>query len=168
MRAKMAQEYYAAAFFASKGLDSASLRYFNVFGPRQDPNSEYAAVIPKFITLMLAGRQPTIFGDGTQTRDFIYVENVVAANLAAALHPERLRGAAINIACGVRTDLNQLVAGINSELGTNINAAHAAARPGEILHSVADISRAKALLGFAPAVALGEGLAKTIDSFRRA
>jgi nucleoside-diphosphate-sugar epimerase len=137
--AKLAQEFYGQAFATSLGLDVVSLRYFNVFGPRQDPKSEYAAVIPRFVTMMLAGRAPTIFGDGGQTRDFIYVENVVAANLAAALHPESLKGGIFNVATAEAIDLNELVRRINAALGTSIAANHAPARPGEVRHSVADI-----------------------------
>ncbi|MDR2391351.1 MAG: NAD-dependent epimerase/dehydratase family protein [Planctomycetota bacterium] len=164
---KLAQEYYGMAFSASMGLDCVSLRYFNVFGPRQDPKSEYSAVIPKFITLMLEGKRPTIFGDGAQSRDFIYVGDVAAANLAAALHPGPLRGQVINVARGERIDLNQLVAKINDALGTGLAPIHAAPRTGDVLHSVADISKAKKNVGFVPEVAFDEGLRRTIEHYRK-
>jgi UDP-glucose 4-epimerase len=164
--AKMAQEHYGTAFANSLGLDVASMRYFNVFGPRQDPNSEYAAVIPKFITLMLAGKTPTIFGDGGQTRDFIHVENVVAANLAAALHPEPLRGDVFNVASAERIDLNALAGRIARLIGVDIEAKHGPARSGEVRHSVASIDKIARVLGFSPAVDFDEGLRRTIESFR--
>ncbi|MDR1535594.1 MAG: SDR family oxidoreductase [Planctomycetota bacterium] len=165
---KLAQEYYGMAFSASLGLDCVSLRYFNVFGPRQDPGSEYSAVIPKFITLMLEGRRPTIFGDGSQSRDFIYVGDVAAGNLAAALHPEALRGQVLNLARGERIDLNQLVEKINAALKTGLSPVHAPPRTGDILHSVADISRIGRVIGFVPAVSFDEGLSLTIDHYRKA
>lgn len=164
--AKMAQEHYGTAFAKSLGLDVASMRYFNVFGPRQDPKSEYAAVIPKFITLMLAGKTPTIFGDGLQTRDFIYVENVAAANLAAALHPEPLAGRAFNVGSGERIDLNALAERIAAMTGTGIRAAHGEPRAGEVKHSVADVSLARRVLGFVPAVDFDEGLRRTIAFYK--
>ncbi len=164
--AKLAQEFYGQAFATSLGLDIASLRYFNVFGPRQDPKSEYAAVIPKFVTLMLAGETPTIFGDGGQTRDFIYVENVVAANLAAALHPEPLMGGVFNIATAEAIDLNELARRINAILGASITPKHTDPRPGEVRHSVANIDKARAVLGFAPAIDFDAGLRRTIEHFR--
>ena len=164
--AKLAQEQYGQAFSASLGLDTASLRYFNVFGPRQDPNSEYAAVIPKFITLMLDGKRPTIFGDGLQTRDFIHVANVVDANLATALHPAPLHGRVYNIACGVETSLNQLVDAINAALGTDLHPVYADARACDVVRSVADASRAERELGYRPALGFAEGLAATIRFFQ--
>lgn len=164
--AKLAQEYYGQAFAESLGLDVASMRYFNVFGPRQDPRSEYAAVIPKFITILLSGGTPTIFGDGTQTRDFIYVENVVQANFAAAVHPEPVRGAAFNVATGEKIDLNALAAKIASLLGSGVKAVHGPARQGEVPHSVAAIDRASRVLGFTPAIDFEEGLRRTIAFFK--
>jgi len=166
--AKLAQEQYGRAFAASMGLDTVAFRYFNVFGPRQDPTSEYSAVIPKFITLMLAGKQPTIFGDGGQSRDFIYVANIVEANLRAALHPDPLRGEILNLACGGGTDLNTLVAKLNAILGTRLEAVHAAPRAGEVRHSVAAIGKVKRILGYVPAIGFDEGLRRTAESFRRA
>lgn len=164
--AKAATECYGMAFSASRGLDCVSVRYFNVFGQRQDPNGEYAAVIPKFLTLMLAGKAPTIFGDGGQSRDFIHVSDVVAGNLAALFHPEPLNGEAFNIAGGARIDLLELVAAINSLLGTNIEPRHAPERPGEVRHSVADIGKAKRVLGFSPALNFAAGLEQTAVFFR--
>ena len=164
--AKVAQEAYGWAFHASFGLDSVALRYFNVFGPRQDPKSEYAAVIPKFVTMMIAGKRPGIFGDGQQTRDFTYVDNVVAGNLKAALHPKLFGGMAINLAIGKGVTLNELVARINETLGTRFEAEHLAPRPGEIRHSVADISLAGKVLGFSPAVDFATGLARVVAFFK--
>ena len=164
--AKMAQEHYGTAFAASLGLDVASMRYFNVFGPRQDPNSEYAAVIPKFITLLLAGETPTIFGDGDQMRDFIYVENVAAANLAAALHPEPLKGRVFNVGTGEGIDLNALAKRIAVQLGVAARAKHGPARAGEVKHSIADVGLAARVLGFAPAVDFDEGLRRTVAFFK--
>lgn len=165
--AKLAQEYYGQAFSASLGLDTAALRYFNVFGPRQDPKSEYAAVIPKFITMMLGGKRPTIFGDGTQSRDFIYVSNVVDANLVAVFHPEPLGGSVFNIACGERIDLNRLVERLNLALGTDLPPIHSQPRAGDVLHSLADVGKAEQVLGYRPAVDFDEGLRRTVSSFRR-
>ncbi len=166
--AKVAQEAYGQAFYASFGLDSVALRFFNVFGPRQDPKSEYAAVIPKFVTMMLAGRRPTIFGDGGQSRDFTHVDNVVAGILLAALHPEPLKGMAINLACGVQTDLNALVARINAALGASLVPEHLPPRAGEIRHSVADISLAGRVLGFSPPVDFDTGLERVVAFYKGA
>ncbi|MFH0911516.1 MAG: SDR family oxidoreductase [Planctomycetota bacterium] len=164
--AKLAQEQYARAFSVSYGLDTASLRYFNVFGPRQDPTSQYAAVIPKFITLMLRGERPTIYGDGTQSRDFTYVENVVRANLLAARCGGALKGEVLNIACGLRIDLNDLVAQLNAILGTSIDPLHGPPAPGDVKHSLADISLAKKRIGYEPSVDFEMGLRLTVDWFR--
>ena len=163
--AKLAGEYYAAAFAHSFGLETVSLRYFNVFGPRQDPDSAYAAVIPKFITAMLRGERPTIFGDGRQSRDFTYIDNVVQGNLLACAAPAAI-GETINLAAGGRVVLNDLVAQLNDILGSDLAPIYAAERPGDILHSQADISKARALLGFEPAVDFGEGLRRTVDWYR--
>jgi UDP-glucose 4-epimerase len=142
-----------------------ALRYFNVFGPRQDPTSQYAAVIPAFISAILEGRSPTIYGDGEQSRDFTYVGNVVEANLLAC-RADAAVGHAINIACGVRTSLLELVAAINRSLGTDIQPIHEPARTGDIKHSLADITCARELLGFEPSISFDEGLARTIESMR--
>jgi UDP-glucose 4-epimerase len=163
--AKLAGEFYCQAFTSTYGLETVTLRYFNVFGPRQDPNSQYAAVIPKFITEMLAGRQPTIFGDGKQSRDFTYVDNVVHGNLLAADAPKAV-GRTINVACGTSFNLLELVSGINRALGTKIEPILASPRAGDVRESLADISLAKELLEYHPKVGFDEGLARTIDFYR--
>ncbi len=163
--AKLAGEYYAAAFTRSYGLETVSLRYFNVFGPRQDPDSAYAAVIPKFIAAMLRGQRPTIFGDGRQSRDFTYIDNVVEGNLLACTAPAAV-GETINLAAGGRVTLNDLVARLNDILGSDLAPIHAAERPGDILHSQADISKARELLGFEPTVDFSEGLRRAVDWYR--
>ncbi|MCY4145374.1 MAG: SDR family oxidoreductase [Chloroflexi bacterium] len=163
--AKLAGEYYAAAFTGSFGLETVALRYFNVFGPRQDPASEYAAVIPRFITLMLDGKQPRIYGDGEQSRDFTYIDNVVRGNLLACAAPEA-SGATINLAAGGRVTLNDLVEQLNAALGTDLPPIHTDERRGDIKHSRADVTKAKALLGFAPAIDFAEGLRRTVDWYR--
>jgi UDP-glucose 4-epimerase len=164
--AKLAGEYYCQAFTATYGLETVTLRYFNVFGPRQDPKSEYAAVIPKFITQMLAGRRPTIFGDGKQSRDFTYIDNVVYGNLLAADAPAAI-GRTINVACGESYDLLELVAGINRTLGTDIKPVFEPPRAGDVRDSLADISLAHELLGYEPTVDFDEGLRRTIDYYRQ-
>jgi UDP-glucose 4-epimerase len=164
--AKLAGEFYCQAFTATYGLETVSLRYFNVFGPRQDPQSQYAAVIPKFITEMLSGRRPTIFGDGKQSRDFTYIDNVVHGNLLAAKAPGAV-GRTINVACGQSYDLLELVAGINRALGTNIEPVFEPPRVGDVRDSLADISLARELLRYEPTVSFDEGLARTIDYYRQ-
>lgn len=163
--AKLAGEYYAAAFTHSYGLETISLRYFNVFGPRQDPESAYAAAIPRFITAMLRGERPVVFGDGQQSRDFTYIDNVVGGNLLACAAPAAV-GETINLAAGGRVTLNDLVAQLNGILGTDLAPVHAAERPGDILHSQADIAKAHDLLGFEPTVDFNEGLRRTVDWYR--
>lgn len=158
--AKLSQEQYALAFFKCFGIDTASLRYFNVFGPRQNPDSQYAAVIPKFIKLMRAGTAPTIYGDGTQTRDFTFVENVVEANIKAALCPKPLRGEAMNIGCGETHSLNDLIQRLNQLLGTNLTPEYTEARVGDVYESQADITKAKMLFGYTPTVTFPAGLEK--------
>jgi nucleoside-diphosphate-sugar epimerase len=162
---KRAGENYCRVFSSLYGLRAVALRYFNVFGPRQDPASQYAAVIPHFIARMLCGEAPVIYGDGEQSRDFIYVGDVAEANLLAAA-AQGLRGEAMNIACGSGTTVNALVAGINAILGTHIAPVHEAARPGEVKHSTADISAAGERLGFRPSVPFEEGLERTIRWYR--
>jgi len=163
--AKLTGEYYAAAFSHSYGLETVSLRYFNVFGPRQDPTSTYAAAIPKFITAMLRGEPPTIYGDGTQSRDFTFVDNVVYGNLLACRAPKAV-GETINLAGGGRITINDLVAQLNSILGTDLAPIYTDERPGDIKHSRADIAKARDLLGFAPIVSFEEGLRRTVDWYR--
>jgi UDP-glucose 4-epimerase len=163
--AKLAGEYYMQAFTACYGLETVALRYFNVFGPRQDPTSQYSAVIPKFITAMLHGESPTIYGDGTQTRDFTFVLNNVLANVAAAQAPD-VAGGVFNIACGTSFSLLDLVREINSILGTSIEPVFAPPRAGDVRHSLADISAARAALGYDVVVDFHEGLRRTIEWYK--
>ncbi|MBI5685902.1 MAG: SDR family oxidoreductase [Verrucomicrobia bacterium] len=164
---KLIGEQYCALFTRAYGLQTVSLRYFNVYGPRQDPQSEYAAAIPKFITSLIAGRAPTVFGDGEQTRDFTYVANVVDGNLAAADAAPEAVGQVFNIAGGRRISVNELIATLNSILGTAIAPAYAPPRPGDVLHSLADITKAHRLLDGTPRVELAEGLRRTVEWFRQ-
>ncbi len=161
---KLTGEMYLALCQALYGIETVSLRYFNVFGPRQNPRSLYAAVVPIFIAAMSAGQSPTVYGDGEQTRDFIYVGDVVRANLLAAEAPGAA-GAIVNIASGERHTVNELVQRLNALLGTQIEPAHAAPRPGDIVHSWAAVDRARSSLGFSAAVSFQEGLKHTVESF---
>jgi nucleoside-diphosphate-sugar epimerase len=163
---KLVDEKYAQVFHALHGLNAVALRYFNVFGPRQDPTSEYSAVIPLFITKMLRGERPTIYGDGEQSRDFIYVADVVRANLTAAASAAAA-GEAMNVAGGAGTTVNALFAAVNDVLGTRLKARYAPSRPGDILHSMADISKARRLMGYAPSLSFREGLAKTVAWYKQ-
>jgi nucleoside-diphosphate-sugar epimerase len=164
---KLALEQFARVWSESLGLETVSLRYFNVFGPRQDPNSQYSAVIPLFISALLAGKRPTIFGTGEQSRDFTYIDNVVEANLAAARCPNP-GGAAVNIACGDRFSLLTLLDSLGSILGVQLQPEFRPARVGDVLHSQASVEEAKRILGFTPAVDFEDGLRKTVEYFRRA
>ncbi len=159
---KLATEAYAVAFHRSFGLETVALRYFNVFGPRQDPYSQYAAVVPKFLDIMKRGDTPVIFGDGEQSRDFTYVANVVKANLLAA-EASGVVGEVMNFACGTRSTLNDLVAVLNDLLGTDITPEYAEPRLGDVKHSQADISKARRLLGYEPAVSFRQGVAKLVE-----
>jgi UDP-glucose 4-epimerase len=159
---KLAGEQYALAFHRSFGLTTVSLRYFNVFGPRQDPHSAYAAVIPRFVTAALRGERPVIYGDGLQSRDFTYVANVVAANLRACLAPD-VGGKVFNVAAGSRTTLLEVLEALGRNLGRGITPEHAAPRAGEVRHSQANIERAHAELGYAVEIPFDEGLRRTID-----
>jgi UDP-glucose 4-epimerase len=163
---KFAGEEYARIFHLIYGLETISLRYFNIFGPRQDPASQYAAVIPKFIDRLLRGEPPVIYGDGRQSRDFTYVDNVVRANLQASAAPSAACGQVYNIACGLRIDLNELVGMLNDILGTRLAPRYDPPRPGDILHSLADIRLAREKLGYAPEVDVAEGLRRTVEWFR--
>lgn len=145
-------------------IDTVALRYFNIFGPDQDPNGEYAAVIPKFIDLMLDGNQPVIYGDGEQSRDFTYIDNAVQANILAA--EGDVTGEAFNVACGGRVTINELVEHLNTELGTDIEPQYDSPRPGDVPHSHADISKANELLGYEPAVGFQDGLKRTIEYYK--
>jgi UDP-glucose 4-epimerase len=162
---KFAAEGFAAAFHQVFDLETVCLRYFNVFGPRQDPTSQYAAVIPLFINTMLRGERPMIFGDGEQSRDFTYVANVIEANLKAAPAAGGA-GGAFNIACGERVSLNQLVGFLNEIMGTAIEPVYADDRPGDVKHSLADISAAKDAFGYEPVVSFQEGLARVVAWYR--
>jgi nucleoside-diphosphate-sugar epimerase len=163
--AKLAGEYYCQSFYHVYGLETVALRYFNVFGPRQDPTSQYAAVIPLFITSMLDDLAPTVHGDGLQSRDFTYVANVVHGNLLACKAPAAAAGQVINMACGDSVTLLELVAQINLTLGKDIEPIHTEPRPGDIRHSKADITRARQLLDYEPQISFAEGLARTIRFF---
>ncbi len=163
---KLAAELYCRVFADVYGLATVSLRYFNVFGPRQLPDSEYAAVIPRFLRRMLKGERPVIFGDGGQSRDFTAVANVVQANLRAAESPGGI-GQAFNVACGQSSTLNDLVAALNAELGTNLPAVHKPPRPADIRHSYASIQKARAVLGYDPQVDLRAGLKETVAWFKK-
>jgi UDP-glucose 4-epimerase len=163
--AKLAGEHYASCFTAVYGLETVRLRFFNVFGPRQDPGSPYSGVIALFIKAMVEGRTPTIFGDGLQSRDFIYVENVVQAMIQAAEAPQAA-GKVYNIGHGSSVTLLELVAALNQLLGTNIKPIHASPRPGDIRLSQADVSRARRDLGFDPSITFLEGLQRTLAACR--
>jgi nucleoside-diphosphate-sugar epimerase len=161
---KYAGEIYCRLYHDLYGLETVSLRYFNIFGPRQDPNSDYAAVIPSFASAAAAGKLPVIYGDGNQTRDFTYVENAIQANLLAA-DAERAPGSVINVAAGERTSINDLWYGIREIVGVDGEARYEPARAGDVRDSLADLSRAVELLGYEPAVGLEEGLRRTVASF---
>ncbi len=162
---KLTGEYYCQSFAQVFKLETVCLRYFNVFGSRQDPTSQYAAVIPLFITGMIDGNAPKIYGDGLQSRDFCFVANVVHGNLLAADAPQA-NGQVINIATGKRTNLLELVAGINAHLRTRLDAIHLEVRTGDVKHSRADISKAQNLLGYEPVVDFESGLSHTIDWYQ--
>jgi UDP-glucose 4-epimerase len=164
--AKLSGEFYCQAFWSTFGLETAAIRYFNVFGPRQDPNSPYSAVIPLFITAMLSGRQPVIYGDGGQSRDFSFVANVVHANLLAADAADAA-GRTINAADGRSIDLLTLLDVLNRLLGMNVKPQFAPPRPGDVRESRADIALARKLLGYEPQVDFEEGLRRSIDYYRQ-
>lgn len=164
--AKLAGEYYCKAFTECYGLETVCLRYFNVFGPRQDPMSKYAAVIPLFITSMLDDQPPTINGDGAQSRDFTYIDNVVHGNLLAAKAAPAAAGETMNMATGGRVNLLELVEKINKALDKDIAPIHVSERAGDIKHSRADIDKARVLLHYEPVVDFDTGLARTIDWYR--
>ena len=163
---KYTGELYAKVFASIYKLPTVSLRYFNIFGPYQDPASEYAAVIPKFIQLMLKGDRPIIYGDGEQSRDFTYIDNAVQANLLACRSEKVGGGEVINVACGERYSLNDLVRMLNEVLGTDIEPLYSEARSGDVKHSLADISRARELLDYRVDVGFKEGLRRTVEWFR--
>jgi len=167
--AKLASEHYMISFYRCYGLETVALRYFNIFGPRQDPSSPYSGVLAKFITLMLRGEQPTIFGDGEQSRDFTYIDNAVEANLLACEAPaSEAAGKVFNVATGRRITLNETVKmlqGLTSYSGDTI---YGPERGGDIKHSLADISKAEAHLRYRPKVNFEEGLRRTVDWYRKA
>ena len=158
---KLAGETYCGLFHRLYGLPAIALRYFNVFGPRQDPTSEYSAVIPLFVTAIKQGIQPTIFGDGEQTRDFSYIANVVQANLCSCEAGPAAHGGAFNIACGERISLNDLVRILGEFAGRKVQPTYAPHRSGDIKHSLACIEKAERLLGYAPDVPVRDGLRRT-------
>jgi nucleoside-diphosphate-sugar epimerase len=165
--AKLVGEYYCQVFTRVYGLETITLRYFNVFGPRQDPSSQYSGVISRFISALLTGERPVIYGDGEQSRDFTYIDNIVSANLKAAETTEGL-GQVINIANGERISLNQLLRELTSITGkAGVTADFQAARSGDVKHSMADISRARKLLGYVPLIDLRTGLEKTISWWKQ-
>ena len=163
---KLVGEYYCSVFSKVFGLETISLRYFNVFGPQQDPASQYAAAIPAFVTAILRDQPPTIYGDGEQSRDFTYVDNVVQANLLAARAKET-HGEVINVACGEAVTVNAIIGMINQLLGKNVKPIYVPARAGDVKHSLADITAARNLIGFQPVILFREGLEKSIDWYRR-
>ncbi|MBE0691301.1 MAG: NAD-dependent epimerase/dehydratase family protein, partial [Anaerolineae bacterium] len=163
---KLTAEYYCQAFTACYGLETAALRYFNVFGPRQDPNSLYAAVIPRFITAMMSGMSPTIYGDGGQSRDFTHIDNIVHGNLLAANAPLAV-GKVMNLALGIRVSLLDLVQKIKHLLGSDYQPIFEPPRQGDIRHSQANVDLARALLNFSPVVDFDTGLAQTVDWYRQ-
>jgi len=162
---KLAGEHFASVYQKSLGLSTVCLRYFNVFGPRQDPKSEYAAVIPRFVTALLRKERPIVFGDGGQTRDFTFIDNVVQANLDACTRPEA-GGQSINIAAGEQNSLLQLLEQLGSILGVKADPEFRPPRAGDVRDSFADVSRATRLLGYAPAVNFRDGLARTVEYYR--
>lgn len=154
---KLAAEHYCRVFYEVYGLETVALRYFNVFGPGQNPSSEYAAVIPKFINAIKTGRQPVVYGDGEQTRDFVFIDDVVRANILAC-EASNAAGKVFNIATGEATSLNRLLKVLGGAVAAKINPIYSDARPGDIRHSVADISLARSILGYEPKVRIEEGL----------
>ena len=165
--AKLAGEYFCHAYSCSMGLDAVGLRYFNVFGPHQDPNSQYSAVIPLFITAVIEGRRPTIYGDGLQTRDFTYVANNVQANILAATTEKPVSGRILNIACGTSFSVLDLLKAINKALGKNVEPIFEPARKGDVKHSLADIALARELLGYEVGVDFNEGIRRTVEWYMK-
>jgi nucleoside-diphosphate-sugar epimerase len=162
---KLVGEYYCSVFSNVYGLETISLRYFNVFGPYQDPASQYAAAIPAFVTAILKNEPPTIYGDGEQSRDFTYVDTVVDANLLAA-RAKKTKGEVVNIACGEAVTVNAIIKMINEITGRNVRPIYAPARPGDVKHSLADITLAKKVIGFQPKVSFKNGLKLAINWYR--
>lgn len=166
--AKLAGEFYMQSFWRSFGMETVSLRYFNVFGPRQDPTSQYSGVIAKFILAMLRDQQPTIYGDGVQSRDFTYIDNVISANLLACEAPaEQVAGQVFNIACGERINLKQLFTALKKIIGYSGEVEFGPARAGDIVHSLADITQARSRLGYKTLVAFEDGLQRTVAWYKQ-
>ncbi len=164
--AKLASEYYMTSFYRCYGLETVSLRYFNIFGPRQDPSSPYSGVLAKFITQMLKGEAPTIFGDGEQSRDFTYIDNAVSANLLACRAPAEVCGRVFNVATGRRANLKETFAILKGITGFHGDVKFGPERAGDVKHSLADISKTEKFLAYKPLVHFEEGLTKTVDWYR--
>jgi len=164
---KLAGEEYCRAVHASFGVETVALRYFNIFGPRQDPASQYAAVVPKFIVSAMANESPVIYGDGEQTRDFTYVANAVQANMVACSAPAEACGEVFNVGCGARISVNELWRQITGILESKARAQYEPARVGDVRDSLASLDRSRRVLGYEPVVSLEEGLQRTIESFSR-
>jgi UDP-N-acetylglucosamine/UDP-N-acetyl-alpha-D-glucosaminouronate 4-epimerase len=164
---KLAGEAYCGAWWASFGIPTVSLRYFNVYGPGQDPASEYASVVPRFVVASLTGERATIHGDGEQSRDFTFIDDVVQANLLAARAPEEARGRAFNIGGGAEpASVNRLLELIAASCGVDADPVHEPARPGDVRRSEADVASARRMLGYEPSVGIEDGLRRTVDWFR--
>ncbi len=164
--AKLAGEYYCSVFAKSFGLETISLRYFNVFGPYQDPTSQYAAAIPAFVTAILKNTPPTIYGDGEQSRDFTHIDNVVQANLLAA-RATKTAGEVVNIACGQAVTVNEIIQIINELTDRNVKPIYTDTRPGDVKHSLADISLAEKLIGYKPVIDFAQGLKLAIEWYSK-
>jgi UDP-glucose 4-epimerase len=162
---KLAGEYYISVFKHVYGFEAVSLRYFNIFGPRQDPESQYAAVVPRFVTALLAGKAPTVYGDGMQSRDFTYVDNVVEANLLAS-EADGVAGQCFNVACGGRYTLLDLLARLKAIIGSSVEAVHEAGRAGDVRDSQASIEAAQRALGYKVSVGFDEGVRRTVEWYR--
>jgi UDP-glucose 4-epimerase len=162
---KLVGEMYCRVFYEVYGIPTVSLRYFNIFGPYQDPHSQYAAVVPIFITRLLKGKSPVVYGDGEQSRDFTYIDNAVQANLLA-VKSAKADGKTINVACGAKYTLNTLAENLKRLTGADIDPTYAGPRAGDIKHSLGDISRASGLLGYKPEVSFEEGLERTVTWFK--
>ncbi len=160
---KFTGEQYCRVFFTQYGLETVALRYFNIFGPYQDPNSPYSAVIPLFVRACQRDEAPTIFGDGLTSRDFTYIDNVVEANLKASTAPSACAGEVMNVACGDRITLNQLADTIRRYVGRGQPPVHGPERPGDVKHSLADIDKARRLIGYEPVVPFAEGIRRTVE-----
>jgi nucleoside-diphosphate-sugar epimerase len=161
---KLTGEHYCRAFYECWGLETLTIRYFNVFGPRQDPQSHYAAAIPAFVTAIIADRPPTVYGDGEQTRDFTYIDNVVHGNLLA-MQAKQTRGDVVNVACGESISVNRVISRVSALLGKQVRPRYAPPRAGDVRHSEADIRRARSLLGYEAQVDFDEGLKRAIDYY---